>query len=151
MHEVSILGLVPGDAGVSVFLGNEEKAFSMHVDHAVGMSIALMLRGEYRERPLTHDLIGLIFAAFKIKVERIVINDFREDIYYARIVLKAENEVHSKIIEIDARPSDCLAIASREKRPVWVADKVWKQVNDVGEILKKLQEEEADAEGEDEE
>ena len=58
--QVQILGLMPAANGMAVFLGNDTKTFSIHVDHGVGTSIALLLKGEKRERPLTHDLIHLI-------------------------------------------------------------------------------------------
>lgn len=131
---------MPSSTGIAVFLGNEEKTFSIHVDHAVGTNIALLLKGQRRERPLTHDLIGLIFQAFGITVERIVINDLRNDTYFARITLKARNEIHNKITEIDARPSDCLAIALQAGKPVYVADKVWRQVVDLTKQLEQMKE-----------
>ena len=140
LHEVRIVGLVPSQNGITVFLGNEEKTFSIHVDHGVGTSIAILLKGEKRERPLTHDLIGLVFTSFGITVERIVINDLRNDTYYARLTLKAKNEVHNKITEIDARPSDCLAIALQAAKPIYVAEKVWSQVSDISSMLERIKE-----------
>lgn len=137
---VRIVGFMPADAGVAIFIGNEKKTFSIHVDNGVGTSIALLMKGERRERPLTHDLINLIFQAFSISVERIVINDLRNDTYYARLTLKAENEVHKKITEIDARPSDCLAIALETRKPIFVASKVWESVQDISPLLKKMKE-----------
>lgn len=137
---VRIMGLVPANSGIAVFLGNDEKAFSIHVDQGIGMAIAMLLRNEKRERPLTHDLIGLIFQAFAITVERIVINDLRNDTYFARLTLKAENEVHKKITEIDARPSDCLAIAIHAHKPIFVAASVWEKVSDITPLLKEMQE-----------
>lgn len=132
---VRIVGIVPAGSGMAVFLGNDEKAFSLHIDQAVGMSIALLLKGEKRERPLTHDLIGLIFTAFNISVERIVINDLRNDTYFARLTLKADNEVHKKITEIDARPSDCLAISLETGKPIYISPTVWNQVTDITPLL----------------
>jgi len=140
LHEVRIVGLVPAQNGITVFLGNEEKTFSIHVDHGVGTNIAILLKGEKRERPLTHDLIGLVFSSFGITVERIVINDLRNDTYYARLTLKARNEVHNKITEIDARPSDCLAIALQSGKPIYVADRVWNQVSDISSMLERIKE-----------
>lgn len=138
--EISILGLFPSNSGVAVFLGNDEKAFSIHVDHGIGASIAMLLRGQKRERPLTHDLIDLIFKSFNISVERIVINDLRNDTYFAQLTLKAENEVHKKITEIDARPSDCLAIALEEAQPIYVAKSVWDKVTDISSVLQEMKE-----------
>lgn len=150
---VRIVGLMPADAGVAVFLGNETKTFSIHVDNGVGTSIAILLRGEKRERPLTHDLIKLIFQGFSISVERIVINDLKSDTYYARITLKAENEIHKKITEIDARPSDCLAIALQMKKPIFVHKNVWDKVSDISPLLEKMKEnlEEGESETDEEE
>ena len=132
---VRIVGIMPANTGMAVFLGNETKTFSLHVDQGVGMAIAILLKGEKRERPLTHDLIGLIFKAFSIKVERIVINDLRNDTYFARITLRADSEVHKKITEIDARPSDCLAIALETGKPVFVSQNVWDQVADISSLF----------------
>lgn len=130
---------MPAGSGMAVFLGNEQKTFSLHVDQGVGLAIAVLLKGEKRERPLTHDLISLIFLAFAIKVERIVINDLRNDTYFARITLRAENEIHKKITEIDARPSDCIAIALETGKPIFVAQNVWDQVTDISSLLKNMQ------------
>jgi uncharacterized protein len=138
--EVKIMGLVPSSSGIAVFLGNEEKVFSIHVDGGVGTNIALILQGNKRERPLTHDLISLIFKAFSISVERIVINDLRNDTYYARITLKMSNEIHTRITEIDARPSDCLAIALEAGKKIHVASKVWNEVVDISATLNEMKE-----------
>lgn len=151
---VRIAGIMPAGGGMAVFLGNEEKTFSLHVDQGIGIAIAILLKGEKRERPLTHDLISLIFQAFDISVERIVINDLRHDTYYARLTLKAENEIHhKKIIEIDARPSDCLAIALQTDKPIFVAASVWNQVTDITPLIEEMksQHEKGENEGDDEE
>lgn len=137
---VHIVGMMPAGAGIAVFLGNEEKVFSLHVDQGIGMAIALLLKGEKRERPLTHDLISLIFQALGIHVEKILINDMRNDTYYARLTLRVENELHhKKMIEIDARPSDCMAIALETNKPILIAQSVWDQVSDISPLLKEIQ------------
>lgn len=146
---VRIVGLMPAESGMAIFLGNDEKTFSIHVEQGVGSTIAMLLKGEKRERPLTHDLIDLIFRAFNISVERIVINDLRSDTYFARLTLRAENEVHRKITEIDARPSDCLAIALETQKQILVSSKVWNQVSDLTPYLEKMKEK-LEEEGEDE-
>lgn len=135
---VKVLWLAPAQSGIAVFVGNDDKTFVIHVDQGVGTSIAFLMKEEKRERPLTHDLINLIFTAFEISVERILINDLRNDTYYARLTLKAQNEVHQKITEIDARPSDCLAIALETGKPIYVHEKVWSQVSDHTALLKQL-------------
>ncbi len=136
---VQVAGISPVDSqGVAIILGNAEKVFVITVDAYVGRAIAMSLRGERNERPLTHELIGMIFDAFDVTIDRVVINDLRNNTYFARLILKAENEVHKKIIELDARPSDCLAIALQAGRPIFVSREVWDEVDDASELLEKL-------------
>jgi len=137
---IRIVGLMPGETGVAIFLGNEDKTFSIQVEKGVGDAIHMLLKGEKRERPMTHDLIDHIFRAFQITVEKIVIDDLRNDTYFARLTLKAENEVHRKITEIDARPSDCLAISLETQSQIFVSSRVWNKVMDLTPYLEKMKE-----------
>lgn len=140
---VQIRGLIPTNAGCAVFIGNEEKIFVIYVDQTVGAAIGMFLSGADKERPLTHDLIALILAALGAKVERVVINDLKSGTYFGRLILSAENELQQrKIIELDARPSDCMAMAAQQKAPIYVSRLVWDEVEDMSELLKKLQENE---------
>lgn len=136
---VEIFGVYPSDQQtLAIFIGNEEKCFIIHVEPSVGRAIAMALRGEKNERPLTHELIGYIFTAFSIKVDRMVINALKSNTYYARLILHAENEVHTKLIEIDARPSDCLVLALQAKAPIFVSQEVWEETDDQSERLEKI-------------
>ena len=71
----------------------------------------MTLKGEKKERPLTHDLIGRILLGLGARIDHVVINDSRERTFYARIFLRMENELGKKIVEIDARPSDSIVLA----------------------------------------
>ncbi len=71
---------------------------------------------------------------------RVVITELRNSTYFARLILKQENELGKKFVEIDARPSDCLALAAAHKRPVFVAKPLFEQVEDMTEHLDKLTE-----------
>ena len=71
-------------------------------------------------------------------MERVVINDVSDSIFFARIILKMENELGSKILEIDARPSDSMVLAIQAKKPIFVAKKVIDQVDDMTEILERI-------------
>jgi bifunctional DNase/RNase len=126
---------------LSIYLGNEEKCFAIHVEPLVGRAIEAALRGERSERPLTHELIAYIFVAFEIKIERIVINELRSNTYYARLILNAKNEVHNKVIEIDARPSDCIVLAIQGKAPIYVSQEVWEETDDRMEELERIRKE----------
>jgi len=136
---VEIFGVFPTDQHtLAIFIGNDEKCFVIHVEPSVGQAIDRAMQGRQSERPMTHELIGYIFTAFDIKVERIVINALRSNTYYARIILKAHNEVHSKVIEIDARPSDCMVLAAQAKAPLFVSQDVWEETEDRSEELEKI-------------
>lgn len=136
--EVAIKGLMPTANGCAVFLGNDDKAFVIYVDPGVGAAISMTLNGVKKERPLTHDLIGHLFLGFGIQLDRVVINDVNEGTYFARIILQMQNELGRKILELDARPSDSIVLALQQKRPVFVARRVFDAVEDMTEILDRV-------------
>ena len=149
--EVKVRAVLPTAAGRAVFLGNEVKSFVIYVDDTVGTAITLFMSGTHKERPLTHDLMTHLMTALGAKVERVVINDIKTSTYFARLIVSAENELQSKkIIELDARPSDCIALAVAQHAPIYVSREVWDEVEDMSEILRKMAEE-GGAEGNEEE
>jgi bifunctional DNase/RNase len=138
--EVRLRAVLPLEGSFAVFLGTEEKTFVIYVDENVGTAISMFMRGVSKERPLTHDLIGHLLLAFGAKVDRIVINHFDSGVFHARLILSAENELHKrKLIEIDARPSDCIALATQAAAPILVAQEVWDAVEDVTQTLAKIE------------
>lgn len=86
---------------------------------------AILLRVQQVElpRPLTHDLLHNLILALGFMVERIEITDLRESTFYANIVLFDG----SNTVELDARPSDSIALAVRAGCPIFVADTVMEQ------------------------
>jgi len=144
---VKVKGIIPTNAGVAVFLGNDEKVFVIYVDPSVGNAINMFLQGASKERPLTHDLMGLLLAAVGAKVERVIINDLKSGTYYGRLIITAENELQQrKIIELDCRPSDCIALASQQKAPIYVSHEVWEEVDDMSEVLANMERRSAEGE-----
>ena len=143
---VQIRGLLPANSGCAIFVGNEEKVFVIQVEQNLGAVIQMFLRDQPKERPLTHDLMVHVFKGFGISVERVVITELRNSTYFARLFLRQENELGKKLVEIDARPSDCLALAAAHKRPVFVTKALFDQVEDMTEYLDKLTEASGDQE-----
>ena len=143
---VAIRGILPANSGCAIFVGNDDKVFVIQVEHNMGAIIGMFLRDAPKERPLTHDLIANIFNGFSIAVERVVITELKDSTYYARLILQQQNELGRKIVEIDARPSDCLAIASAQKRPIYVSSKLFDEVEDMSEILERINENGGEAE-----
>ena len=138
---VEIRGILPtNNSSCAIFLGNDEKVFVIQVEHNMGAIIGMFLRDTPKERPLTHDLISNIFKGFDIGVERIVITELKNATYYARLVLKQGNELGTKLVEIDARPSDCIAIATAQKKPIFIRSDLFNEVEDMTEVLEKINE-----------
>jgi bifunctional DNase/RNase len=145
---IQIRALIPTNAGTAVFLGNDEKVFTIYIDQTIGHAIGLYLSDAEKERPLTHDLLANVLTALGGKVERIVINDFKSGVFYGRLIITAENELQQrKIVELDARSSDCMAMAALQKAPIYVSEVVWEEVEDMTPLLEKLQKGTAEPEG----
>ncbi len=83
-------------------------------------AIAMKLQGLAAERPLTHDLFASALDELGVRIERVVITDLAEETYHARLVL----EGGGRRVEIDARPSDSLALAVRTGARIFAADSV---------------------------
>jgi bifunctional DNase/RNase len=138
--EVQVRAIVAAEGGFAVFLGNQEKTFVIFVDETVGAAIEMSLRGVRKERPLTHDLLANILRELRTKIERVVISDLKSGTCYARLVLTVENELkQKKIMEIDARPSDSIAVAIAQQAPIYVSLNVWEELEDMTEALRKLE------------
>ncbi|MCB1203272.1 MAG: bifunctional nuclease family protein [Verrucomicrobiae bacterium] len=138
--QVEVKSVLATSAGSAVFLGNEEKVFVIYVDHSVGSAINMFLHGTPKPRPQTHDLFADVLTALGARVDRVVINDFTDTVFFARLIIVAENELEErKIVELDARPSDSIALAVQAGAPIYVAHHVWESVEDMSEVLKKMQ------------
>ena len=138
VKKVSIKGVMPTSNGCALFIGPEDKTFIIYVDSQIGNTISMIINDVDRERPITHDLISNIFLGFGITLQRVIINDVRERTFYARMILQMENELESKICEIDSRPSDAIALALHDQRPIYVTGKVLDAEEDMTELLERI-------------
>lgn len=102
-----------------IILGTNEKRFAIYTDPQVGRTIQTYLMTEQKPRPYTHDLINAVFRGLNIKPLQIVINDIEDTIYFARLFLEQTIGDQRMILEIDARPSDCITLALMENIPVF--------------------------------
>ena len=80
----------------------------------------MALEEDKPDRPFTHDLIKLILEQVGAKVERVIIDDLWQDTFYAKVCIAHNGLTH----DIDARPSDALALALRFRAPIYVAEDV---------------------------
>ena len=97
-----------------------ERFLPIWIGADVADSIAFRLQDVSSPRPLTHDLLMSMIDSLGGVIKSVVINDLREDTFYALINIEKDNE----IIEVDARSSDAIAIAVRASVPIYVADHV---------------------------
>lgn len=156
---MQVRAVLPLEGSFAVFLGNETKVFVIYIDESVGTAISMFMRGVSKERPLTHDLVGHLLLAFGARVERVVINNINGSVFHARLIISAENELQTtrKVIELDARPSDSIAMAVQQSAPIFVAKSVWDTVEDVSGTLAQIEkkgleaQQAAEAAGEDDE
>ena len=90
-------------------------------------AIALQLENIATPRPMTHDLLRNLIETMEGKVSRIIINDLRDSTFYARI----DMVVGDRRLEIDARPSDAIALALRTEAPIFVEQDVLDQAQTI--------------------
>ncbi len=125
----SLFGVSP----VVVLRSEDGRLLPIYIGLAEAMAINSALKNVVPPRPMTHDLLVDIIGKLNAKVERVIIDDLIDNTFYARIVLKQNDHE----VEIDARPSDSIAIAVRIGCPIYVDNKV---LDEAG-ILEELPEE----------
>lgn len=108
-HRVVILKELHNDRYLPIWIGPYEAD-----------AIALELQQVSVSRPLTHDLLRSVITELGATVTRVLVNDLRDDTFYARIVM----DVSGRHAEVDSRPSDAIALAVRVKAPIFVEESV---------------------------
>ncbi len=99
---------------------DQERYLAIVIGIAEADSIAIKLHKHTFSRPLTHDLLSNVIESLGARVVSILINDLSDRTYYARIVLDHDG----RHVEMDARPSDAIALAVRVDAPILVAESV---------------------------
>ncbi len=89
-------------------------------------ALSMKIENVYIPRPMTHDLLVNLIEDLDAKISRIIINDLKENTYYAVIQLEKDGN----IFEIDSRPSDAINIALRANAPIFVEEKVLQKYKD---------------------
>jgi bifunctional DNase/RNase len=121
---MSIKGLMldPVSNSPIVVLKDEEEKFFLPIWVGIfeANAIALQLENIETPRPMTHDLLKNLISQLDARVTRVVINDLRDSTFFAQIALNRGGT----ILEIDARPSDAIALALRTEAPIFVAQSV---------------------------
>jgi len=105
-----------------------ERAFPILIGLFEATSIARRVRGDGSPRPLTHDLLVSIAEQLGGEMHSIEVSELREHTYYAKLLIKREGE----IVQVDARPSDAIAVAvtCKPPLPIYVSEDVLNDVMD---------------------
>ncbi|MFB2839600.1 bifunctional nuclease family protein [Floridanema evergladense] len=100
--------------------GTERRALPIYIGQDQAKSIIAALENQPPPRPLTHDLLVNMLEAWEMRVERIIIHSLQDNTFYAILTVR-RGEVKK---DIDARPSDAIAVALRTNSPIWVMEEV---------------------------
>lgn len=125
MTPVQVYNLSVSNVGYVVLLRNPDskKTVPIFIGGPEAQAIALKLNNVEPPRPMTHDLMKNIMDAFEGRLERVEVSALTEGTFYGQLIIDFE----SQEIEIDARPSDAIALALRYGAPIFVADEVMEE------------------------
>ena len=112
-HRLVVLKDTTSERFLTIFIGPcEADAITIHLQTLQG--------GTRISRPMTHDLLKSLMETLGGKLKQIVINDLREEVYFAELIV----DVDGNELRIDSRPSDAIALAVRAEVPIFVAESV---------------------------
>lgn len=124
LHKVSIAGLTmdPASNTPIIILKSEEdeQAVPIWIGLLEATSIASALQNIKYDRPMTHDLLKNFADTLEISIVKVEVCDLKDNTFYARIYFVSKDQS----FDIDARPSDAIALALRFKAPIYVEDSV---------------------------
>jgi bifunctional DNase/RNase len=139
--EVKVMGIVvdPKHSNPVVVLVDlsGQKALPIWIGVFEAEAISRGLEDVVTLRPMTHDLMKQILDTFKVSVTRVVINDLKENTFYANLHLN----IGGKELIVDSRPSDAIALAVRVKAPIFITDSVIEATKQLGLFASNLLEE----------
>lgn len=132
---MSIKGLMldPVSNSPIVVLKDDDEKFFLPIWVGIfeANAIALQLENITTPRPMTHDLLRTMISELDARVTRIVINDLKDSTFFAQIGLLIHRTGGDQTLEIDARPSDALALALRAEAPIFVSQAVLEQAQTI--------------------
>ena len=116
-HQIIVLKEAEGDRMFPIVIGIFE-----------AMAIDRRVKNVKPPRPLTHDLLNSLIASLGGVLEKVVINDLHDNTFFAKLILRQ----NGKEIEVDARPSDAIALAAQENTPIYVEESVLEEAGQGG-------------------
>jgi bifunctional DNase/RNase len=122
---MAIGGIAPSEQGTAVVLTDDEARTGLliFVGGTEALSIALRLEHKKYERPLTHDLLDSVVKKLGGDIVSVRVDRLEDDVFYGSLLIHKDG----RLFEIDARPSDAIALALGNSAPVYVSEAVLKQ------------------------
>jgi len=117
---VFLIEKAPGPVPIVLLEDDAKRLMPIYIGISEAISINSALNHEIPPRPMTHDLFVSLLTRLDSKVDDILIDELNEGVYYARISVSMDG----KQFELDARPSDCIAIALRCGAPIHIRESV---------------------------
>ncbi|MFZ3382559.1 MAG: bifunctional nuclease family protein [Candidatus Methanoperedens sp.] len=117
---VFLIEKAPGPVPIVLLEDDAKRLMPIYIGISEAISINSALNHEIPPRPMTHDLFVSLLSRLDSKVEDILIDELNEGVYYARLSVSMDG----KHFELDARPSDCIAIALRCNAPIHIRESV---------------------------
>ncbi len=102
-----------------------ERSFPIVIGTPEALAIDRRLKGQATPRPQTHELLSDVIEKLDAKLERILISDMQEHTFFARLVIRH----NGKMVEVDSRPSDAIALGVANGVPIFVAEHVMDEVS----------------------
>lgn len=109
---------------------NGEKQLPIIIGIAEAAAIKMKISNIHPPRPMTHDLLKDIIEGMGARLDKVIINKLEGNTFYARLILSLD---HTKTIDIDARPSDSIALALRSHAPIFVEEEVFEKLQFLNE------------------
>ena len=125
-----ILSVNPSSVGASSYIllleadNSQALRFPIVIGSQEAQSISVYLEKIQPSRPLTHDLCVNLLAHSNVSIQKVLITDFKDGIFYANLEVSKEGEV----INVDARPSDSIALAIRLDIPILISEKLLNEI-----------------------
>jgi len=124
---IVVLKDMSGDAVLPIWVGIYE-----------ANAIALEIEKVTTPRPMTHDLIKVLLMGLEASIKKVVVSELKDETFYALIWLEREG----RLMSVDSRPSDALALALRHDCPIFVDDKVLQSSKNSSTVSEKVNDEE---------
>lgn len=124
--DLARLGLDPNTGRAVVILKEDggDRYLPIDIGPFEAQAISMAVEGISISRPLTHDLLLSVITSFGAKLTRVLIDDLRDQTFYAQLTMEVGSDGDRRTVEVDSRPSDAIALALRARAPVYALEKV---------------------------